>query len=201
MNEQDNRRVPDPQRPREKQHGPGQRREREQPLRDLDELAAIEAIGQGARVDREEQEGHPVADDGEPRERRRVERLEDHPVADHVLDVVGGRAQQYQDEVATVVTVVKRPELRARRGPRGEQRRSTHWGDYNPCSGSARRRSSRGWGPADRGAAIKRDARRRSSRGWGPADRGAAIKRDARRRSSRGWGPAGRGAARKRGTT
>src|SRR5712691_1436502 len=101
MNEQDDRRVPDPQRPREKQHGPGQRREREQPLRDLDELATIEAIGQSARVDREEQERHPVADDGEPRERRRVER----------------------------------PELRARRGPRSEQRRSTHWGDYNPCCG------------------------------------------------------------------
>src|SRR6266545_1613632 len=135
MNEQDHRRVPDPQRPREKQHGPGQRREREQPLRDLDELAAIEAIGQGARVDREDQE--------------------EHPVADHVLDVVGGRAEQYQDEVAPVVTVVKRPELRARRGPRGEQRRSTHWGDYNPCSGSARRRPSRGWGPAGRGATIR----------------------------------------------
>src|SRR3989441_2150395 len=147
MNEQDHRRVPDPQRPREKQHGPGQRREREQPLRDLDELAAIEAIGQGARVDREEQEGHPVADDGEPRERRRVERLEDHPVADHVLDVVGGRAEEYQGDVATVVTVVERPELRARRGPRGEERRSTHCGDYNPCSGGARRGPSRGLGP------------------------------------------------------
>src|SRR2546428_9797631 len=158
MNEQDHHGVPDPQRPREKQHGPGQRREREQPLRDLDELATIEAIGQSARVDREEQERHPVADDGEPRDRRRVERLEDPPVADHVLDVVGGRAEQYQDEVATVVTVVKRPELRARRGPRGEERRSTHWGDYNPCSGGARRRSSRGWGPADRGAAIERCA-------------------------------------------
>src|SRR5713101_2465436 len=195
MNEQDHRRVPDPQRPREKQHGPGQRREREQPLRDLDELATIEAIGQGARVDREEQEGHPVADDGEPRERRRVERLEDHPVADHVLDVVGGRAEEYQGDVATVVTVVERPELRARRGPRGEERRSTHCGDYNPCSGGARRRPSRGWGPAGRGAAIKSGARRRPSRGWGPAGRGAAIKSGARRRPSRGWGPAGRGAA------
>ena len=46
--------------------------------------------------------------------------------------------------------------------------------DTTTCS--ARRRPSRGWGPAGRGAPlVDRGARRRPSRGWGPASRGAIM--------------------------
>src|SRR5437667_11351736 len=100
--------------------------------------------------------------------------LEDHPVADHVLDVVGGRAEEHEKEVATVVAVLKRPELRARRGARGGERRSTHRDDYNP--GSARRRPSRGWGPAGRGALTKA-SRAAGRRGGGAPPAEARVRR------------------------
>src|SRR2546422_159098 len=64
-----------------------------------------------------------------------------------LLDVVGGRAEEHQDEVATVVAVLERPELCARRGARGGEGRSTHWADYNPCTGGARGRAVAGLGP------------------------------------------------------
>src|SRR5262249_8960429 len=93
---------------------------------DLDELAAVEAIGERAGVDRKQEERHPVADDREAGERRRGEGLEDDPVADDVLDVVGGPAEEHPEEGMPVVTMVKRPELGARRGFRGGDWRSTH---------------------------------------------------------------------------
>jgi hypothetical protein len=46
VNQQYSRRVPDPQSAGQEQDRPRERGEREQPLRDLDELAAVEAIGQ-----------------------------------------------------------------------------------------------------------------------------------------------------------
>ncbi len=52
-----------------------------------------------------QQEGRPVADDGEARERRRVERLEDDPVADHGLDGVGHHREEPGHEVRTEVGV------------------------------------------------------------------------------------------------
>src|SRR4029077_6553244 len=72
--------------------------------------------------------------------------LEDDPVADDVLDVVGGGAQEHEREVAAVVAVLQRPELRARRGARGGQRRSDHRDDYNPGR-RVRRRAVAGLGP------------------------------------------------------
>src|SRR5262245_44192780 len=136
--------MPHAQGARQEQERPRERGEREEPLRDLDELSAIEAVGQPARVHREQQERHPVADDGESRQHRRMKRLEDDPVADDVLDVVGGGAQEHEGEVPAVVAVVERPELRARRGARGGERRSTHCGDYNPAVvlGAAGRRGA-----------------------------------------------------------
>src|SRR6267142_6181600 len=92
-----------------------------------------------------------------------MERLEDDPVADDVLDVVGGGAQEHQSEVAAVVPMVERPELR---GPRGGERRSTHRDGYN-LGGCRRCRPSRGWGPAGRGAVLKRG----TDEGPDPADR------------------------------
>src|SRR5262249_55715185 len=91
------------------------RYEHQEHLRDLDEPAAVEAIGEGARVDGQHQERDPVADDREPAEAWRVERLEDDPVAGDVLDALGGHADERQHEVVSIVAVVERPELRGGR--------------------------------------------------------------------------------------
>src|ERR1041384_7725022 len=62
----------------------------------------------------------PVADDREAGQRGRVEGLVDDPVAHHVLDALGGHAHERDQEVATVVAVVQRPELGGARG-RGQE--------------------------------------------------------------------------------
>src|SRR5207249_1000433 len=93
----------------------------------LEELAAIEAVGESTRVDGEDEERNPVADDGEAAERRRVERLEDDPVAGDVLDALGRHADERQQEVVAVVPVVKGAELRSRGKLRGG--RPAHAGD------------------------------------------------------------------------
>jgi hypothetical protein len=105
-------RVPGADRSGQEQHAPGQRRQQQQRLGGLDEPAAVEAIGQRPGVDREEQVGYPVAEDREAGQGRRVERLEDDPVADDVLDALGRHADERYDEVAPVVAVVERAELR-----------------------------------------------------------------------------------------
>src|SRR2546422_3504491 len=117
-------RVPGPQRSGQEQGAPRERDEHQQRLRDLNEAAAVEPVGEGAGVHGEDQVRHPVADDGEAGERRRVERLEDDPVAGDVLDALGGHADERQQEVVAVVAVVERAELRGRRGRRG--RASAH---------------------------------------------------------------------------
>src|SRR5262249_8785579 len=111
-------------------------------LRDLDEPAAVEAVGEGARVDGEYEERHPVADDGEAAEGRRVERLEDDPVAGDVLDALGRHADERQQEVVAVVPVVEVSDLGGRGSLRGG--RPAHAGDPT----SFRRRRNRA--PPDR---------------------------------------------------
>ncbi len=120
VDRQDHGRVPGAQCAGQEEHGPGERREHQKPLGNLDELAAVVPVREGARVHGEEQIRRPVADDGEPAEGRRVEGLEDDPVADHVLDALGRHADERPEEVAAVVAMVQRPELRADRGRRGE---------------------------------------------------------------------------------
>jgi len=124
VQEQDHDGVPDPQRPGEEEHAPGDRGRHEEGLRHLDQLAAVVAVGQGAGVEREEQERHPVADDGEAAERRRVEGLEHDPVADDVLDVVRRHRHEAEREVAPVVGGVQGRE--AREGCHGAGRASGH---------------------------------------------------------------------------
>jgi hypothetical protein len=102
MDEQDHHRVPDGKGAGEEQETPRDRRHHEEPLGDLDQPAAIVAIGERARVDGEQQEGQPVADHGEAAERGRVESLEHDPVTDDVLDVIGHRREQRGDEVAPI---------------------------------------------------------------------------------------------------
>ena len=110
VEQEDHHRVPHPERPGEEEQPPRQRRHHEQDLARLDQLPAVIAVGERARVHGEEQERHPVADDGKAREHGRVKRLVDDPVADDVLDVVGRHRGQAQREVAPVVPRVKRRE-------------------------------------------------------------------------------------------
>ena len=99
------------ERAQEKQHAPRERRDHEERLRDLNQLAAVVPIRQRAGVERKQQERHPVADDGEARQRRRMKRLEHHPVADDVLDVVGRHRHQVEGEVFAVGGIMERGEF------------------------------------------------------------------------------------------
>ena len=121
VDEQNDDGVPHLERAREEEHPPGDRCHHEQALRNLDEPAAVVPIGERARVQREQQKRHPVADDREPGERRRVERLEDDPVANDMLDVVGHHREEADHEVSTVGGNPERGEPR-RRGTSGSER-------------------------------------------------------------------------------
>src|SRR5262249_56120760 len=107
--------VPHAKRASEEQESPRQRRHHEEDLPCLDELSAIVTIGERAGVDGEEQERHPVADDGEASEGRGVEHLEDDPVADDVLDVVRRHRNQAPGEIAAVVGDAERGGTRGAR--------------------------------------------------------------------------------------
>ena len=67
-------------------------------------------LGGGAGGNREKQERHPVRDDREPCERRRVELLEHDPVADDVLDRVGHHQRRRAGEIAAERRVAQREE-------------------------------------------------------------------------------------------
>ena len=111
VQDQQHARVPDGEGPGGEQDSPGERHDHEERLRPLDELAAVVAVGEGAEVGGEQQEGQPVADDLEAREGGGVEPLPDHPVGDDVLDVVGHHRQGGAAEVAAGVGVAQRREL------------------------------------------------------------------------------------------
>ena len=130
---------------------------------DLDEPAAVVAVGQRAGVDREEQERHPVADHREPGERGRVELLEHHPVADDVLDVVGHHRQQ--------------AEQRSNAGSRGARSAANGAGTGVPAGRSVTRH--------DRRAA---DARATDARRSARPARAAARSRHRHAPSARGIG-------------
>ena len=102
VDEQDDHGVPHLQRPEQKEHAPRQRRRHEERLRNLNQLPAVVAVGERAGVQREQQERQPVADDGESGERRRTKRLEHHPVADDVLDVVRRHREQVEGEIRAI---------------------------------------------------------------------------------------------------
>ena len=114
VNQQNDDGMPHLERAGEEEHPPCDRREHEKPLRDLDQFAAVVAIGERAGVQRKQQERHPVTDHGKPGQRRRVERLEHHPVADDVLDVVGRHRHESDGEISTVGRNAKRCKPRTR---------------------------------------------------------------------------------------
>src|SRR5690606_23880560 len=77
-------------------------------------------IGHRAGIHGERQERHPVRDDGEAAQRRRLELLEDDPVADDVLDAVGHHRAGEAQEESPIAAVTQRHEG-ARLGSRVHQ--------------------------------------------------------------------------------
>ena len=70
----------------------------------------VEAVGERARPDREQQERQPVRDHRIAAERRRVEFLVDHPVADDVLDGVRHHRQHGAAEIGAIAGLAQRGE-------------------------------------------------------------------------------------------
>jgi len=71
----------------------------------LNEAANIEAIRQFSRVGAQQKKGHPMRNDGEGAEGRRVEFLKHHPVTDDVFDVVGHHCRGRGEEIDPKVNV------------------------------------------------------------------------------------------------
>jgi hypothetical protein len=107
--------VPRLQRASEEEQRPGQRRRDEGNLRPDDDLAAVITIGKPAEPHAEYQKWCPVTDHGEARQRGGVEHLEDDPVRDDVLDVVGHLRQHSGREVRAERAMTKCREGRAGR--------------------------------------------------------------------------------------
>jgi hypothetical protein len=82
------------------EHAPRDRYRHEKTHADLDHPARVPALGSRPRIDRKEQERQPVRHHGEAAERRRLELLEQDPVADHVLDAVGHHGERSAGEKA-----------------------------------------------------------------------------------------------------
>ena len=99
VNAQKSDRLPDFERIGQEQHAPGQRAQHVQHHPDMDDAARIEAVGERAGMQREQQERQPVRDHRVAAEGRRVEFLEHHPPADHVLDRVGHHREHRADEI------------------------------------------------------------------------------------------------------
>ena len=138
--------LPHLQRAGQEQHAPAHRDEHEQDLGDLDEPAAVVALGQPAEPHRQQQERQPVADHLEADERGGVELLPEHPVGDDVLDVVAHHRQPGGEEVRAGVAVAQGGETPRRSG--GSQMR-----------GSLGEAPARGSSDVDPGPAVGRPPR------------------------------------------
>src|SRR5215831_18836222 len=110
MQDQQNASVPDLNRMLKEEDGPSRRNGHIKYLRNLDHLPAIVSIGEGAKVNRQQQKRCPVADFGKSCEGRRVEFLEQQPITDNVLDVVRHHRQHRSNKEESEVSVVKRGE-------------------------------------------------------------------------------------------
>ena len=100
--------VPDFYRVRVKQYRPGRRHTHVHDLCDLNHFAAIEAIGESAEVNGEEQERRPVAEHGKAGQHRRMKFLVQQPIADHVLDAVRHHCQHSGNEIHAKILVAQR---------------------------------------------------------------------------------------------
>ena len=125
MDHQQHHRVPHLKGAGDEEIPPAERGQDEQAHAALNEAARVEPVRQRAGGDREHQEREPVRQHRKPGQRRRVELLIQHPVADHVLDIVGHHRQHVGRELDLKAAIAERRE-RAVRGGRGAARRGTH---------------------------------------------------------------------------
>jgi hypothetical protein len=102
--------MPQLQRIREDQHSPRERHQYENHHAALNETPRVDALREGTDRHGKEQERQPVSNDCKAAERRRLEVLKDHPVGDHVLDVVGHHGQHAAGQEWTKARVAQRDE-------------------------------------------------------------------------------------------
>ena len=99
VDDEQHHRAPHLQRVGDEQNAPPRRRHDEQQHPALDDPARIVPVGQPADGDGKQQKRQPVRQHREAGQRRRMEFLEHHPIADHVLDVVGHHRQHVGREL------------------------------------------------------------------------------------------------------
>jgi hypothetical protein len=110
VHDEDRLGLPHLQRVGDEEEAPGERGQHEEQHAELNDAARIEAIGERARVDREQQERQPVRQDGEAAQRRRLKLLEHDPIADHVLDAVSHHRQRRGEKEGAKTRVAQRGE-------------------------------------------------------------------------------------------
>jgi hypothetical protein len=108
VNHQQHAGVPNLNRIGEKENAPGERHRGIHQLRDLDHPPAIVAVRQSAEVNREEQERRPVTDHGKASQHRRVKFLKQHPVTDHMLDVIAHLRHHDNKKISAIIRMVQR---------------------------------------------------------------------------------------------
>ena len=99
--------VPGLERIGQEKPAPAERGRDEHAHADLDQAARVEAVGQRARQHREKQERQPVRDHREAGQGGRIELLVHHPIADHMLDVVGHHRHHVGDEMGAIARIAQ----------------------------------------------------------------------------------------------
>ena len=102
MDDEQQHRVPHLKRVGDEEDAPSRRCHDEEQHPALDDAARIEPVGQRAYGDRKQQERKPVRQHRKAGQRGRMEFLEDHPIADHVLDIVGHHGQHIGRELGPI---------------------------------------------------------------------------------------------------
>jgi hypothetical protein len=110
VNYQQDHRLPHLQGAGDEEVTPAERDQDEQQHAALDDAARIEAVAERPGDDRKQEERQPVRNDREPAQRRGMEFLKHHPVADDVLDIVGHHRNHKADELRAKARVAHRSE-------------------------------------------------------------------------------------------
>ena len=102
--------VPDLEGIGQEQDAPAGRHDHEQDHAELDDPARVEPVGERPGIDREQEKRHPVGEHREAGERGRFELLVDHPVADHMLDIVRHHGEHRVAQIGAPAGMAERRE-------------------------------------------------------------------------------------------
>src|SRR5437773_142562 len=107
MNHEQNARMPDLNRIRDKQDSPQERNRGIHALSDLNDFTTVMPVCQRAKINRKKQKWGPMTDHGESAKYRRVKFLKQQPIADDVFDVVAHLRRHHDEKVSAVISMVK----------------------------------------------------------------------------------------------